>query len=134
MTYGTANRRFLDEADLRRQIAAARATQLRRRRKYNRELDARDVERHCALDPAGQELLRLAVKRHKLSARAIHRVQKVARTIADLAEDKGRRGLPCGASTKVSATLRLTRRTNDTQERSCREPGRGTNSQGVQEP
>ena len=78
----------LDEADLRRQISAARAIQLRRSRKYNRELDARDVERHCALDPGGQEILRRAVRRHKLSARAIHRVQKVARTIADLAEER----------------------------------------------
>ena len=57
-------------------------------RKYNRELDARDVERYCALDQAGQQLLRLAIKRYGLSARAIHRVQKVARTIADLAEEQ----------------------------------------------
>ena len=78
----------LDETDLRRKIASARAVQLRRSRKYNRELDAPDVERHCALDPAGQELLRRAVKRYRLSARAIHRVQKVARTIADLAEER----------------------------------------------
>ena len=78
----------LNEADLRRQIVAARAIQLRRSRKYNRELDARDVEQHCALDPGGQDLLRRAVRRHKLSARAIHRVQKVARTIADLAEER----------------------------------------------
>ena len=40
------------------------------------------------LDQAGQQLLRLAVKRYGLSARAIHRVQKVARTIADLAEER----------------------------------------------
>ena len=78
----------LDEADLRRQIEAARAIQLSRQRKYNRELAARDVERHCALDHGGQQLLRLAVKRYRLSARAIHRVQKVARTIADLADER----------------------------------------------
>ena len=77
----------LDEAALRRKIAEARAIQLRRRHKYNRELDARDVERYCSLDQGGQQLLRLAVKRYRLSARAIHRVQKVARTIADLAEE-----------------------------------------------
>ena len=78
----------LDESALRLQIEAARAIQLRKRRKYNRELDARDVERHCTLDQAGQQLLRLAVKRYRLSARSIHRVQKVARTIADLGEER----------------------------------------------
>lgn len=78
----------LNEADLREQITAARATQLRRSRKYNRELDARDVEQYCALDHGGQQLLRRAIKRYRLSARAIHRVQKVARTIADLADER----------------------------------------------
>ena len=78
----------LDEAALREQIDAARTIQFHRRQKYNRELDARDVERYCALDHGGQQLLRLAVKRYRLSARAIHRVQKVARTIADLAEER----------------------------------------------
>ena len=77
-----------DEATSRREIETARAIQLRRNQKYNRELDAPDVERYCALEPAGQDVLRRAVESYKLSARAIHRVQKVARTIADLAEEK----------------------------------------------
>lgn len=75
----------LDEADLRRQVEAARTAQLADRGKYNRDLDAREVERHCALDAKGRRLLKLAVREHGLSARAIHRVQKVARTVADLA-------------------------------------------------
>ena len=75
----------LDEAALREDIVAARATQLRLRGCYNRDLEAADVERHCALDAAGRRLLKLAIQRYGLSARAIHRVQKSARTIADLA-------------------------------------------------
>ena len=75
----------LDEADLRRRVAATRAAQLADRGKYNRDLDAREVERHCALDAGGRKRLKLAVRRYGLSARGIHRVQKVARTIADLA-------------------------------------------------
>lgn len=75
----------LDEADLRRRVEATRTAQLAGRGKYNRDLDAREVERHCALDAGGRKLLKLAVRRYGLSARAIHRVQKVARTIADLA-------------------------------------------------
>ena len=76
----------LDEAELRGQIEATRAAQLAQRGKYNRDLEAREVERHCALDAGGRRILKLAVQRHGLSARAIHRVQKVSRTVADLAE------------------------------------------------
>ena len=74
-----------DEAGLRERIAAARSTQMRLRGKYNRDLGARDVERYCVLDAAARRLLKRAVERYVLSARAIHRVQKVARTVADLA-------------------------------------------------
>jgi magnesium chelatase family protein len=41
---------------------------------------------HCTLDRAGARLLETAVTRLALSARGYHRVLKVARTIADLAE------------------------------------------------
>jgi magnesium chelatase family protein len=44
-----------------------------------------EVRQHCAVDAAGQALLRAAVQQLHLSARAYHRVLKVARTIADLA-------------------------------------------------
>ena len=76
----------VDEADLRRRIAATRSAQLKRRGKYNRDLEPSEMERHCALDAAGRRILKLAVQRYALSARAIHRVQKVARTVADLAD------------------------------------------------
>ena len=75
----------LDESNLRERIAAARALQTGQRGKRNRDLTAPDVERHCALDADGRRLLKLAARQYRLSARAIHRVQKVARTIADLA-------------------------------------------------
>jgi magnesium chelatase family protein len=43
------------------------------------------VRRICTLDEAGQGLLRAASERLGLTARAYHRLLKVARTIADLA-------------------------------------------------
>ena len=42
------------------------------------------VESHCSLEPAAAQLLDGAIDRLALSARAHHRILKVARTIADL--------------------------------------------------
>jgi magnesium chelatase family protein len=46
---------------------------------------AKEIERYCRLRPADQRLLSTAIERLHLSARARHRVLRVARTIADLA-------------------------------------------------
>ena len=51
----------------------------------NARLGTRDMNRHTALDDDGHDLLERAVDRFALSARAIMRVRRVARTIADLA-------------------------------------------------
>ena len=45
---------------------------------------AREIDRLCATDKEGDQLLRHALARLLLSARAYHRVLRVARTIADL--------------------------------------------------
>ena len=45
-----------------------------------------ELDRYCAPDAAGEALLVRAMARLTLTARAYHRVLKVARTIADLAE------------------------------------------------
>jgi magnesium chelatase family protein len=50
----------------------------------NSELEGRRLLRVCALPPGGRQLLAAALRRRGLSARAIHRVLRVARTIADL--------------------------------------------------
>ena len=52
----------------------------------NQHLAAKEVERHCGLGPADRRLLSTAIERLHLSARARHRVLRVARTIADLAD------------------------------------------------
>jgi magnesium chelatase family protein len=52
----------------------------------NAEMRVPDVRTWCELDAAGALLIRTAVERLGLSARAYHRVLRVARTIADLAQ------------------------------------------------
>jgi magnesium chelatase family protein len=72
-------------AAVRDRVAAARATQLARQRKLNTELTTRETEKHCRADEAAERLLKAAIARLNLSARAYHRVLRLARTIADLA-------------------------------------------------
>ena len=76
-------------ATVRARVAAARARQLRRQRRPNAALSAREVDRHCAPDAEGAAVLNQAIGRLGLSARGYHRVLKVARTIADLAGARG---------------------------------------------
>lgn len=63
----------------------AHACQLRRQGKANSALAPRDIDLLCKPDAAAEQLLRTAMTRLNWSARAYHRVLKVARTIADLA-------------------------------------------------
>ncbi len=72
-------------AVVRTRVAAARQAQLGRQGGANAALSNREVERHCALSHADAALLERAVDRLGLSARAHHRILRVARTIADLA-------------------------------------------------
>jgi len=51
----------------------------------NARLDAGEMQRYAGLDDAGHRLLERAIERFAFSARAITRVRRVARTIADLA-------------------------------------------------
>ena len=70
---------------IRARVLAARGRQLARQGKPNAWLGPRETERHCTPDAAAMELLRQAIARLALSARAYHRVLRVARSIADLA-------------------------------------------------
>lgn len=52
--------------------------------KYNSEMRPQDIKYFCKLDSASVDLLKSATKQLQLSARAYHRILKLARTIADL--------------------------------------------------
>ena len=66
-------------------VEQARARMLGRQGKYNARLGTREIDSHCAPDEKGATLLRHAISRLGLSARAYHRILKLARTIADVA-------------------------------------------------
>jgi magnesium chelatase family protein len=51
----------------------------------NADMGVTEIREYCQADAAGQSLLRAAMNQLNLSARAFHRVLKLARTIADLA-------------------------------------------------
>lgn len=60
------------------------ATQLQ----ANADMGPAEVRQFCELEEAGKQLMRAAMKQMNLSARAYHRILKLARTIADLAESE----------------------------------------------
>ena len=73
---------------VRARVAAAHRVQIDRQGKTNSNLATREIDRWCAPDQAAEGLLRQAIARLNLSARAYHRVLKLARTIADLARSE----------------------------------------------
>jgi magnesium chelatase family protein len=73
---------------LQARVEIARQRQLARQNKPNTQLSVTEIDAWCTPDAQGEALLRQALTRLDLSARAYHRVLKVARTVADLADSK----------------------------------------------
>ncbi len=71
-------------ATVRARVERARERQLARQSKANAELAGAELETLCRPDAAGEALLRQAIARLDLSARAYHRILRVARSVADL--------------------------------------------------
>src|SRR5438477_2163346 len=75
---------------IRTRVQAARERQLQRftgtKLTCNAEMGPSEVRDFCKTDASGERLLKAAMQQLHLSARAYHRVLKLARTIADLAE------------------------------------------------
>jgi len=70
---------------VRERVLSAWQRQQQRAGTLNARLDPSQTLRYCVLAPAQQELLNQAMQRLQLSARSLHRILRVARTIADLA-------------------------------------------------
>ena len=56
----------------------------RGQKNFNGKMDDREIENYCLLDAEAKDVLEMAIERFTLSFRSIKKVQKVARTIADL--------------------------------------------------
>ena len=74
---------------IRKRVTAAREVQVARFREsvntnYNAQMTVKQIQKYCALDETSKTLLKTAMERLNLSARAYDSILKVARTIADL--------------------------------------------------
>jgi len=74
-----------DSATIQQRVDIARQRALARQGKPNAQLTVSEIDEYCAPEAQGEALLRQALTHLELSARAYHRILKVARTIADLA-------------------------------------------------
>ena len=74
-------------AQVKQRVVAARDRQLARQGKANANLTLPEIEKYAAIDIESQELLSSAMDQLRLSARALHKVLRVALTISDLAQE-----------------------------------------------
>ncbi len=81
-------------AEIRARVTAARARQTARFRARkglyaNADMQSSQIREFCGINGTGEELLKMAITKLGLSARAYDRILKVSRTIADLAQSEG---------------------------------------------
>lgn len=80
-------------SEIRKRVVKAREIQLKRfkgRKNIfsNADMQSKDIREYCKIDSKSEELMKMAITRLGLSARAYDRILKVARTVADLAESE----------------------------------------------
>ncbi|WP_124642615.1 YifB family Mg chelatase-like AAA ATPase [Amniculibacterium aquaticum] len=84
----TEKRKGENSHEIRKRVLAARDRQTERYNEseihYNAQMGPKEIEKYCALDEVSQSLIKTAMEKLNLSARAYDRILKVARTIADL--------------------------------------------------
>jgi magnesium chelatase family protein len=87
----TETRNGESSIEIRKRVTRAREIQTQRFElfdniHYNAQMSTKQIREYCALDAASLQLLKTAMERLNLSARAYDRILKVSRTIADLEE------------------------------------------------
>lgn len=98
---GEAHGQTESSATVAERVAAARTVQWQRQGKLNARLTTAELARFCGLAKDSRALLAAAIERLGLSARAYHRVLKVARTCADLAGEKDIRLIDVAEAVKL---------------------------------
>ncbi|MCK5442939.1 MAG: YifB family Mg chelatase-like AAA ATPase [Maribacter sp.] len=83
------DRKGESSVEIRKRVTTARELQTKRFEEfenvhYNAQMNTKQIREYCKLDDASKSLLKNAMERLNLSARAYDRILKVARTIADL--------------------------------------------------
>ena len=73
---------------IRQRVYKAYQHQQKRGPRFNAELSVKEIERFCVLEDKEKLLLNKAMDKLKLSARAYHRILKLARTIADISNSE----------------------------------------------
>ncbi len=95
------DRKGESSVDIRKRVTAAREIQTLRFADtdtvhYNAQMNTKQIRKYCKMDEASKELLKNAMERLNLSARAYDRILKVARTIADLDKESEINGTHIG--------------------------------------
>jgi len=85
----TETRKGESSSEIRKRVTQARAIQAKRFESleaihYNAQMGSKHIRDFCALEETSLQLLKTAMERLNLSARAFDRILKVSRTIADL--------------------------------------------------
>ncbi|MFD0988900.1 YifB family Mg chelatase-like AAA ATPase [Mariniflexile jejuense] len=83
------DRKGESSVEIRKRVTKARDVQTKRFANsdavhYNAQMNTKQIRSYCVLDEASKQLLKTAMERLNLSARAYDRILKVSRTIADL--------------------------------------------------
>jgi magnesium chelatase family protein len=86
----TSKRAGENSRTIRQRVILARAVQAERFKQRkglfgNADMESKEIKEFCLIDQTGEDLLKMAMSRLGLSARAYDRILKVSRTIADLA-------------------------------------------------
>lgn len=90
----TETRPAESSVEIRKRVTKAREIQSKRFESsdtihYNAQMSTKQIREYCVLDDVSLQLLKTAMERLNLSARAYDRILKVSRTIADLEESEG---------------------------------------------
>jgi magnesium chelatase family protein len=77
-----------NSVQVKQRVIVAQQRQIARRQHCNAHLTNKEIEQDCLLSAENQAVLEKTMAKMKLSARAYHRILKLARTIADLEDSE----------------------------------------------